>query len=390
MVKLNLKHLLYYLAFFPVLITQFIDTVNIDSPAVSRYASILSILVLFTLFIINKKYSIIRILIISFMFILLLFVIYFSRREIFLLNMFMLIFMANQIEFEDLLKKYFTVLLTLIVTVIFLNQIGIIDDIYNYKREFGIIRETLGFKFPTYLPNMFFHLTLIYYYIKKTFGYLDFISISVINIYLYQSTDTKAVYYYVFLFLFLVFILQKIKLKLSLKISSFIFSIVSISSVCVPVVLSMLYGTKKSFVLVLDKILTSRLYFGFQGIQKYGLNLFGANIQWVTLDKPKLLGLPYFYVDSSFLNIWLNYGLIVLLFLVVGFYFGVVKLLRNIDYSENYKYLLIFTILMLHSMFDPQFFTLLYNPFLLLIGYDFEISKNKMFTPVLRESENKL
>lgn len=372
MVKINLKHILYYLAFFPVLITQFTDTVNINSPAVSRYASIFSILVLFILFIINQKYSIKRIFIICIMFTLLLLVIYFSRREIFLLNMFLLIIMSYQIDFEVLIKHYFSVLIFLIITVLILNRLGFVSDIFIYKREFGIIRQTFGFKFPTFLPNLFFHLTLVYYYIRKYFSIFDFLILTIINIYLYQSTDTKAVYYYVFLFLIIVIILQRIKLNINTKVSEFIFSIICILSVSIPVLLSILYGSKSPFFLILDKLLTSRLYLGYQGIQKYGLNLFGANIQWVSLDQPKLLGLPYFYIDSSFLNIWLNYGFFLLLFLVLSFYFGVIKLLSDAENNENSKYLLIFTVLMMHSMFDPQFFTLLYNPFLLLIGYIFD------------------
>lgn len=379
--KVSVKSLLYYIAFFIAIITQFLDTVNINTRELSRYAALVSIGVLIILFLFKKKYTKQNLIIYAVTFFLVCISIYFSRREIFLLNMYLLIILSDEINFEKLLNKYLILLVSLIIGVVLLNQIGWIEGINNYLRE-GIVRETLGFKYPTFLPNYFFHLTLVYCFLKKRLSIVAMILLLLINQYLYALTDTKAVYYYILLFVLSVFFAQLFNLNLSAKMSKKLFAWISVISVVVPVILSLMYASKSDFIIRLDYILTSRLNLGHQGIQRFGLNLFGANIEWITLDKPKLLGVPYFYVDSSFLNIWLNYGLFILILLVVGFYLGGSAVFKEDARKNNLIYLLVFFMLMLHSMFDPQFFALVYNPFLLLIGNVFSAQRQMKETSI--------
>lgn len=375
MIKFDVRNLLYYISFFIVLITQFFDTVNIETNALSRYASLFSIVLLSILFFMQKHYTKRNLIIFILVFCVLCLAIYFSRREVFLLNMFLLIILSTEINFEKLLKTYFCLLIGMIFIVLILNKIGIIDSIYDYRRLSGNVRTTFGFKFPTFLPNLFFHLTLVYYFLKKKLYIVDMLIIVTINSYLYMLTDTKAVYYYILFFIFIVYLVRVMKINLSVRLCKNIISKLTVISVSVPVVMSLWYSRQSDFIIQLDYLLTSRLNLGYQGIQRYGLNFFGANIEWVTLDKPKLTGLPYFYVDSSYLNIWLNYGLFMLLLLVIGFYFGSSKLFSDRLVNYNIVYLIVFSLLILHSMFDPQFFTILYNPFLLLIGKNFAVTE---------------
>ena len=68
------------------------------------------------------------------------------------------------------------------------------------------------------------------------------------------------------------------------------------------------------------------------------------------------------YVDSSFVNILLHYGVILLVVIWYSFY------QLNKRGHFNTVEMLVFIVLILHSMFDPQFFELMYNPLLLLMG----------------------
>ena len=82
----------------------------------------------------------------------------------------------------------------------------------------------------------------------------------------------------------------------------------------------------------------------------------------------------YNYVDCAYLNILINYGVIVLLILCIGFMF-IGKGVKE----KNTCIVIIF--LAIHSITDPQLIELMYNPFLLLLGeflrYRIKINKKR-------------
>lgn len=89
------------------------------------------------------------------------------------------------------------------------------------------------------------------------------------------------------------------------------------------------------FLFSLNRLLTTRLSLGRQAISTYGFTLFGSETAWVTgrygIERTE----AYFYVDSSYLNIALSFGLVTLLLVMIGFYFLEKKAL------EEQKYILL-------------------------------------------------
>ena len=79
----------------------------------------------------------------------------------------------------------------------------------------------------------------------------------------------------------------------------------------------------------------------------------------------------YLYVDSSFVNILLHYGVILLIIIWFSYY----QLIKR-EYFNTIE-MLVFVVLIIHSMFDPQFFELMYNPLLLLIGVSWTMGRHK-------------
>ena len=110
-------------------------------------------------------------------------------------------------------------------------------------------------------------------------------------------------------------------------------------------------------------LLTGILYLGNLALNKNGISLFGQPQDWVLNDKVTVDN-PYFYVDSSFLTIAIYYGVILLSIIVFGYY-----ILGNHKYIKgNIVYTVIFSVLVLHATFDPQFLEIVYNPMLLYLG----------------------
>ena len=112
----------------------------------------------------------------------------------------------------------------------------------------------------------------------------------------------------------------------------------------------------------LNRILTSRLQLGWNAINIYNINLFGQKIEWVN-ETQYLSEIQYLYVDSSFLNILLNYGIVLLFLILLSFY-----LLGKLNFTKNLSYLIAISMIGIHSMFDPQFLLIMYNPLIIMPG----------------------
>ena len=103
----------------------------------------------------------------------------------------------------------------------------------------------------------------------------------------------------------------------------------------------------------------------------YGVDIFGQRIDWELQQRATSVFDNYLYVDSSFVNILLHYGIVLLVLIWLSYY-----LLIKAGYFNTIE-MLIFIVLIIHSMFDPQFFELMYNPLLLLIGVSWSPDRYK-------------
>lgn len=184
------------------------------------------------------------------------------------------------------------------------------------------------------------------------------------NQYIYGLTDTKSAYFLTVLVLITYFLyrlfgvksnLEGITALFSKKIEQFIFPI----STIIILILTSLYRTGNSIIMQLDQLLTYRLMLGVRAMAIYPVNLFGNKIVWAGLNRET----QYLYVDSSFLNILLNYGVVTIALFSFGYFILGTK---NI-YRDNY-YMLSFVFLIMHSLFDPQYIEIAYNPFTLFLS----------------------
>jgi hypothetical protein len=273
---------------------------------------------------------------------------------------------AIHLSTEEYLKNYILIASSLIVFTLLMYWSGI----YYYDSYVGSSRNErlyLGFKYTTFLGNYFIHILIVYFFIKKKdITMKETVFILVLNRLIFLWTDTKAVYYEVLL---MVVLLWMLRLKFSYKFfrtKGFKYMLISLMPFLAILIiyLSYNYDSSSEFYVFLNKLLTTRLSLGHEALSKYDLNLFGNDINWIT----GRLGIErtekYFYVDSSYLNIALHYGLIILVVLVLGFS----KLALDIWNEKRYMSCVAYLILAIHSFSDPQLFDLRYNPLLILMG----------------------
>ena len=133
--------------------------------------------------------------------------------------------------------------------------------------------------------------------------------------------------------------------------------------VLIPIFLTYFYNPNSEIFRRLNWALTGRLSLGKQAISNFGVHLFGQQINWELQQRSTSVFDDYMYVDSSFVNILLHYGIILLIVICLSYY----KVFSNKKFDTIET--IVIVILILHSMFDPQFFEMMYNPMLLLMGF---------------------
>ena len=294
-----------------------------------------------------------------------------TKQNGFLINFCLVFILCKYIEFKRLLVVFLWLSLISLIVI----YLGNLFDLYPYLnidlfREDGKERHLMGFGFPTLLPNYFYHFVLCYFIIRGTkIGIIELLCIVGLNYYLFYMTDTRAVYYLINLLCFLLFINKWWKIDYHSKWGiGFLFRFGTLFSyiICflVAVYLQCTFNPEIDWMLNIDKALSGRLWLGNHGFNEYGIHLFGADIEYVGFADVTE-GKGYFYIDSAFQQLLINYGVIPSLLLAIGF----TKLAYLVIQKNNVVFGLVLIFLMLHSLTDPQLINPTYNPIFFALAY---------------------
>lgn len=314
-----------------------------------------------------NKYSLIDILIV----IVFLSILLVTKQFGFLVNFMMVILLVKYVPFNSILKSfvYTTIFLFLLVYIGYLMGMFENDvNIYPFRAD-GKERHLLGFKFFTFLPNYFFHLFLAILILRnKYITVLEILLLFFINYILFYYTDTKAVYYLISAVCILILVQKITKVNYRTRFIGrpisfftrycyFILFFISVYVQCK-------YNVEIHWMDELNKVLAGRLELGYHGYELYGINLFGSDVEYVGfLDETE--NMPYFYIDSSYQQLLINYGLIISILLGIGF-----KKASELFINKNDIYTGIAIVsLMIHSMTDPQLISTAYNPLIYMVAY---------------------
>lgn len=300
------------------------------------------------------------------------FLVTFNTRNINVFDLALFIFSARNIDMKKVMKTALILNIVMMLFIVISSMTGIIKNQVWYRPDLSV-RYGLGYTFTTFIANYFFHMVLIVIYLKdfkeldKKVEIIGCLFILLVNYYIYKMTDTKAIFYLINL-LFVVYAVNKIINK-DLK-QSFIKS--NICKYCFPLftlmtlILNFIYNNSNPIFLKLDQILSGRLALGKNALEQFGIKLFGQHIVWnnSVWDNLSEVNWMYNYVDSSYINIMVNFGLIIMILLCIGFF--VVGRNAVLNNQEGLFIALLF--LAMHSVTEPQLIELGYNPFLLLIS----------------------
>lgn len=293
----------------------------------------------------------------------------------------LLLINSKDISISHLLKVWIFEIIILMSLVAICYKLDIIGETAKVSiRRDGSFRFGLGYKYASFSSNYFFHLTLFYTFLKqRKMKIIEIISFFGVNIYLYTRTDTKSAAIFSVLILLLVCFLKWFKIE---KENNFINRYIMVIGLSISLGTVYLYNVGSELGYYLNIALTGRLQLASMAWYKYGITLFGQKISWITQSQ-WLSELRYDYVDSSFLNVLFNYGVVILVLIVFGFY-----LLSYQRIAKSSYYTAMLLILTLHCIYDPQLLEISHNPSILFLGYVIFESKRNLEVDFLSGSSN--
>ncbi len=273
---------------------------------------------------------------------------------------------------KKILRTVMYVQMSILCVTVLMSQTGIIQDFIDGERE----RHYLGFTWTTTAPILFFYIILQYLYIcDMQLTVPKFILFMIINVWFFVMTNTRLAF--VLLSATLIFALLYnytfIK-KLRLEKLKYLFILAPEGIALFSIGLHAFYDSNSSLWQSLDDLLTGRLHLGYEAIQEYGFSLFGQKITWYGNGLRSQVGqegIAYNYVDCSYLQILLQYGLVFLIIVLLAYSIIMWKAIQEKRYSACWVILVI----LIFAITEPRLVNMAFNPFILLVFTKAEVEE---------------
>ena len=110
-----------------------------------------------------------------------------------------------------------------------------------------------------------------------------------------------------------------------------------------------------------NSLLSGRLRLGYQAIADYGVTLFGHPIEWIGFALGTAPDKAYNYVDCSYLQVMLEYGVVFLILIVLLYSLAIRKAIAK----KRYDLCWILLFILIFSITEPRLADLAFNPFVL-------------------------
>lgn len=293
---------------------------------------------------------------------------------------------SHDVDFQDIIKWSLWVHLAGLALVIGSCYAGILENRIYVQNGGDRLRESLGFQYTTESSNYFFYMILMWVYWRKekiTWKELGLLAAG--SFFFFTKTNTKNSFLLGMMALAGAVVLKSVlwlrKYKKGYSVLSVGLAPVLAGSI---IAVSVKFDRTINWMQKLNQIITGRLALANEGYQNYGIHIFGQRIEWYGGDPPP--GKTYNYVDSSYMQILLNFGVAVLaLVLILLVVTGIA-----IAWKQDTYFLLVFALLVIHSTFDPQLMWIGYDSFVMIYSYVkkgwIEHNENSASEPVVSQS----
>lgn len=281
--------------------------------------------------------------------------------------MFPYIYCARRIPFPKIARFALKCCIITVSLIVLSSYLGLIDNVVMFKS--GRIREFLGFRYALYLPGLLLNLTLLWIYLRK--DKIDLLGAAfwgLLNWGVYYLTDSRSSFVIAEAML-VVALLMKWLPKAVEKLRPLWAALIPIFGVCgvVSVFMAVFYDGTVTWMRRVNSALSGRLNLGQRSLEKYGVSMFGEDIEWVGngLDSAgNSVEATYDYVDCLYLKILQRYGVVFWVLLMVLLIWAMYCLWKRREY-----YILFFSATVaVHCVLDDLSFALHFNTFWIAMG----------------------
>ena len=272
----------------------------------------------------------------------------------------------RKFKFEDVVKFALAAFQTTFIVVITLSIFKVLPNLY-IERSAEQMRYALGFGYVTIASTCFLFIILMSAYLKKSnMPWVEVLYSFLISILLYYITDSRCDF---FISIGVILSIALIKLIKNFNFDKFFQNkYIKLLIVALPmffllmsVIIYLLYLNKVDFVIKLDRILSGRLFYTAKAIEKYGYSIFGVDVSFGAInavDNAIIQPDNYHFVDNGYFHILLNYGLVNLLLVIVGYTLMLHKSIKK----QNYWLVFCLIVSLINGLIEPY-----------LIEYDFNV-----------------
>lgn len=299
-------------------------------------------------------------------------------------SLYALIVGAKDIDYRKILKVFFKVGSILCISVVSLSLSGMIENRDILSEGHGLdtdvsIRYCMGYIWPTdFATHVFFILLSFWLLVKGRLSFFQSLAFLIIAYFVFSFSDAKLGSGCIIL-LIICSIYLKIKEKLSQRFEIFsksirlvkylwVFYIPFLFFISIWTVVSYDEGSLVWF--TLNMMLSGRFALGQEILEREGYTLFGQEYQLIGGTSVENL---YNYIDSSYLQSLIIYGVAFSVILVVSY----MKLTSVACNNRNYPLLYAILVAGISGAIAQHFLQIFMNPLLIgLVASNIELNKN--------------
>lgn len=282
-------------------------------------------------------------------------------------NCCLLIIGAKGIEFRKICKVFLVVIGGCLMITAAAALTGHVENLV-YHQEGRRARIAFGVNYPTDFSAYVFYLSAVYCYLRREkIKYIEIVVLAGLAAFVYLFCEARLNTICILL-LAAGILYYKIRNSRSLRKGgtyqmngglSMLLAVVP--TLCAGGVLaaSWLYSESNPLLSLVNRVLNNRLYFGKKGLDLYGLSILGRYIPMKGNGGTTKDVIHYFFLDSSYMYVLLQYGAVV---------FGVILLIfciMNFRARErrDWAFLIIVTVIAIQCVVEHHMMAVSYNPF---------------------------
>lgn len=276
-------------------------------------------------------------------------------------------------DFNKILKAVLLSEGTMLMLIIVLALIGIIPNWIYDRYEGGVVRQSLGLQYPTYIAIAATVFTMYYlYYRKKMIKWPEYITLLIVNILSYVATNTRAMLAWstisIIIFICLNNDIHK-RLKLTKKISIITKYLLFLCAI-VAIVPTVCYQPQNKTHAKINYALSSRLSLGKRAVDTYGIKLFGNKIEWIgssLVHEGNNNGKKFNVVDSFYVRTLVAYGIVGFIVIMLA----IEKTMLRAQQEKNLYLIAILSLLIIQAILDQYIAQIQWDIFALLFFQSF-------------------